>query len=105
MKEIKGIRVPSPDIDTIRNYAYFPIFVEEEYGINRDELYKKFTSDNIYPRKYFYPLTADQACFKNQYRKANLRVARRLSSQVMVLPLYEEIKQEQVEKIIAIIGN
>ena len=46
------------------NYAYFPIVVDEKkYGISRDELYTKLKNHNIYSRKYFYPITADQACF------------------------------------------
>lgn len=105
LKDVKGIRIPTPDITTNRNYAYFPIFVEEGYGIGRDELHKKLASNNIYSRKYFYPLTADQACFKNRYKNADLKIARKLASQVMVLPLYEEIKLEQVDEIIAIIRN
>ena len=105
LKGVKGIRIPNPDIEASSNYAYFPIFVEDEYGISRDELHEKLASNNIFARKYFYPLTADQVCFKNRYMKADLRIARRLSNRVMVLPLYEEIKKEQVDEIIAIVGK
>ena len=103
LKGTKGIRIPTPDIVASRNYAYFPIFVEDEYGINRDELHKKLANNNIYARKYFYPLTADQACFKNRYKDADLMIARRLANQVMVLPIFEEIKQDQVDEIVEII--
>ena len=103
LRDVKGIRVPTPDIAASRNYAYFPIFVEDGYRLTRDELHSEFVKHNIYTRKYFYPLTADQACFKNRYKNANLAIARKLSSQVMVLPIFEEIKSEQVDEIISII--
>lgn len=99
-KEVNGIRMPKPEKDATKNYAYFPIFVEDGFCINRDELCKKLASENIYARKYFYPLTADQACFKNRYKNARLEVARRLSSKVMVLPIYEELTESQEERII-----
>ena len=101
LKAVKGIRIPEPDVPASRNYAYFPIFIEDEYELSRDELHKKLADKNIYARKYFYPLTADQACFKNRYKNADLGIARKLSSQVMVLPLYEEISEEQIEEIVA----
>ena len=103
LEGVKGIRLPEPDVIASRNYAYFPIFVEDGYRISRDELHKKLANNNIYARKYFYPLTADQACFKNRYKDADLAMARKLSSQVMVLPIFEEIKQDQVDEIVEII--
>lgn len=100
LDNVRGIRLPIPEIAASRNYAYFPIFVEEEYGITRDELHQKLAANNIFARKYFYPLTADQACFKNRYKNADLKVARRLSSQVMVLPIFEGIQSEQIDEIV-----
>lgn len=99
LKDVKGIRIPEPDVDASRNYAYFPIFVEDEYGISRDELHKSLANNNIFARKYFYPLTADQACFKNRYRKANLPIARALSQRVLVLPIYEGLAEINIDKI------
>jgi len=103
--EIPGIRIPKPDIIATRNYAYFPIFVDEKYGKDRDTLHKLLAENNIFCRKYFYPLTADQACFKNRYKNAKLDVARKLSSQVMVLPIFEGIEEEQVREIVGMINE
>lgn len=103
LKNIKGIRFISPDIEASRNYAYFPILVENDYKLTRDELHRKLANNNVFARKYFFPLTADQACFKNRYKNADLTVARSLSKQVMVLPIFEGIKKEQLDEIIALI--
>lgn len=103
LRGIHGIRIPEPEIQIDRNYAYFPIFVEEGFPLSRDELFVRLSEQNVYARKYFYPLTSDQACFKNRYIDAHLEVARKLSKQVMVLPLFEGITEEQVLRIISII--
>lgn len=77
--------------------------VGDAYGITRNELYDRFREKDIYARKYFYPLTSDQACFKNKYKKVALDNARILSEQVLALPFYEKLELEQLEKIAAII--
>ncbi len=105
LSDVPGIRIPKPDVIATRNYAYFPIFVEKKYGKNRDELHRLLAEHNIYSRKYFYPLTADQACFKNRYKNANLKMARQLSNQVIVLPLFEDLQVKQIDSIAKIIKD
>ena len=85
------------------NYAYLPILIEDAYGSSRDELYLRLREHGVYARKYFYPLTSDQVCFKNKYRGAALNQSRSISRQVMVLPLYEDLELESIKKIIHII--
>ena len=76
------------NVDIVRNYSYFPIIVKKTGQRERDELYDYFRRENIYCRKYFYPLTSDQACFKNKYKNVNLSIARYLAEHILVLPLY-----------------
>ncbi|MGO5315371.1 DegT/DnrJ/EryC1/StrS family aminotransferase [Bilifractor sp. LCP21S3_A7] len=59
--------------------------------------------NNIFGRKYFYPLTADQACFKNKYKFMHLEVARRIAGEVLVLPFSAEMSVEQAENIASVI--
>lgn len=101
--EIKGIRFFEKNKAITLNYAYFPILIEEEYGRTRDELYDLLKQYNIYSRKYFYPITSDQACFRNKYKNVELYQARKLAKQVLVLPFYEMIQIEQMDNIINII--
>lgn len=95
---VAGISFFEEQSDVTRNYAYFPVIIGDELG-GRDALYDKLKKEGIYSRKYFYPLTSDQACFKNKYRNAALDVARSLSDQVLVLPMYEELSKEDIERI------
>ena len=96
---LKGIRCFDKQSEVERNYAYFPIVVEDEYRISRDELYLRLREKNIYSRKYFYPLTSDQICFENAYKNASLSVARDLADRVLVLPFYEEITEEEMKRV------
>jgi dTDP-4-amino-4,6-dideoxygalactose transaminase len=52
-------------------------------------VYEFLRENNIYARKYFFPLTADQACFKNKYKTIDLKVSRKLSKEVLLLPIYD----------------
>lgn len=85
------------------NYAYFPVlFADMEM---RDKVYSKLIENEVYSRKYFYPITADQVCFKNRYRKDKLDYARYCSERVLVLPLYSELQAEQVARIVEIVAS
>lgn len=102
---VNGIRFFNKNIETTNNYAYFPIIIEDEYGLNRDELYEKLKDNNIYSRKYFYPLTSDQACFKNKYKNEELDCARKLAKKILVIPFYEKINKEEMDEILRIVGE
>lgn len=103
LREVPGIRLFETKPETERNYGYFPILVEEEYPLSRDELYERLKEKGIHTRKYFYPLTSDQACFKNQYRDVELDSARKLAEQVLVLPMYEGMEREDLSNVVELI--
>lgn len=83
-----------------RNYAYYPIVVEDSYLLSRDELYNHMIENGVHPRKYFYPITADQACFKNKYKNIELPVARDLAERVLSLPIYDTMEKEDMERVL-----
>ncbi|WP_022759227.1 DegT/DnrJ/EryC1/StrS family aminotransferase [Butyrivibrio fibrisolvens] len=103
VENIDGLSLYTPKENATRNFCYFPIKVESDYSLTRDELYLKLLADNIHARKYFYPLTADQACFKNKYKDNPLVTARELTIKSMVLPLYEGLEEEYQRKIIQLL--
>lgn len=101
---VHGIHFFEDNQDLDKNYAYFPIVVSDEYFLSRDELYEKLKDNNIFSRKYFYPLTSDQACFRNKYKKSELDNARWLSKHILVLPFYEKLEFENIDRIVEIVG-
>ena len=59
LKDVPGIRCLQSAGEEVANYSYFPILVEEDYPLSRDALYQKLKDNNIYARRYFYPLISD----------------------------------------------
>lgn len=103
LKGIEGIRLLDKNTNTKENYAYFPIVIEEELGVNRNELYECLQKKGIYSRKYFYPITADQKCYGDRYKKLDLKCARELAEKILVLPLYENMEKKKICEITEII--
>ena len=94
--------------DTQHNYAYFPILVNErEYGMSRDALYETMKQENIYGRRYFYPLISEFPTYRGlpSAQPENLPVATIVASQVICLPMHHELTEEQVNEIINLIAR
>jgi dTDP-4-amino-4,6-dideoxygalactose transaminase len=103
LKDVHGIRFLN-DIEGVRhNYSYFPIFItEKEYGMSRDALYAKLKENNILGRRYFYPLISNFPVYRGleSSRPENLPVATKLAEQVLCLPMYADLSDDDVERII-----
>ena len=101
LEKVPGVHLPPllpTDVDY--NYAYFPIEISgQEYGIGRNQLYEKLKQYNVFPRRYFYPLICDFACYKNVPLTDPLIVARSVSEQILTLPIYFDLELDDVEKI------
>ncbi len=106
LKEIPGISFME-DIPGVRhNYSYFPIFVDEnEYGMSRDSLYEKMKENNIYGRRYFYPLISQFATYRglDSANEKNLSVSHEIADSVICLPMHHELTDSEVGLIINII--
>lgn len=85
------------------NYAYFPIFVDaEKYGMTRDELYEKMKKQNVFGRRYFYPLISNLSIYNHleSADPANLPIANQKADTVICLPMYVGLTEQQIEKIV-----
>lgn len=99
LKHVKGIRCLQNAGETIANYAYFPILVDTDYPISRDDLYQKLKDQNIFARRYFYPLISDFPMYRGlpSASRDNLPTATAAALKVMCLPIYPEL--QHVEQI------
>lgn len=107
LAEVKGI-YPLPVAGTkVANHAYFPILVQPDYPLSRDALYQKLCDNGIYARRYFYPLISDFPMYRGMpsAAHANLPVARKVAEQVICLPIYPALSNEQVDSIVELITN
>lgn len=102
--DVAGIRISCEQPDVKPNYAYYPVIFEPEvFGKNRDEIYELLKVNEIYARKYFYPLTNTFACYKGMFDLGDTPEAFDLSKKVLTLPLYADLRIEQVDRICDII--
>lgn len=87
------------------NYAYFPILINNQYPISRDELYKKLKENNIHPRRYFYPLISDFPMYRgySSAKRENLPNATAAAERVLCLPIYPDLDKFVIDKIVDII--
>lgn len=108
LSDIKGIQCMDDLPDVRHNYAYFPIFVEKsQYGISCDELYEILKKNNIFARRYFYPLISQFKMYKDleSALPEKLPKAEKIAKQVICLPIYSELYEYQIEYIIKIIKH
>jgi len=107
LKDVHGIKFPPPfPGNVLYNYAYEPVeIIEEEFGMSRDALYNKLKEYNVHCRRYFYPLVCDYACYQNIAVNDPLIVGRRVSQQILTLPIYDNLAIDEVENICEIINN
>jgi dTDP-4-amino-4,6-dideoxygalactose transaminase len=108
LKNILGIHFLS-DIENItQGYSYFPIFVDEDlYGISRDALYEKLKDNNIFARRYFYPLISDFEPYRDlvSAKTENLPVATKAAKQVLCLPIFVELNEDSIIQICSIVKS
>ena len=106
LKDVSGIRFLN-DIEGVRhNYSYFPIFItEKEFGMGRDDLYKKLKENNILGRRYFYPLISNFPVYRGleSARRENLPVANTLAEQVLCLPMYADLTDDDLARVIEVV--
>ena len=103
LKDVEGITY-FDDIPGVKhNYSYFPIFVNaEKYGMTRDELYFKMKEQNIFGRRYFYPLISTFSTYRGleSARPENLPNAHRMADEVICLPMHHALSDEDVKRIL-----
>ena len=105
LKDICGIKICNIPTNIKSNYAYFPIVIEDEYELTRNELFNLLGKNDICARKYFYPLVNDYDCYKNDYSSDDTPIAKDIASRVMTLPLYADLSLEDVDRICNIIKS
>ncbi|HKB44640.1 MAG TPA: DegT/DnrJ/EryC1/StrS family aminotransferase [Chitinophagaceae bacterium] len=105
LMDIPGIRVFNIPEDIRNSYQYFMIRIGSEFGQSRDDVHTELKKYNVITRKYFYPLCSEYSCYRHlpSANPANLPVAHRVVKEVLCMPLYGNLKLEDVEKICEII--
>lgn len=87
------------------NHAYFPLLVDADFALSRDQLYDYLRDQEIMARRYFYPLISDFPMYRGlpSAEPANLPVARSIANKVICLPIYPDLEDEDIEWICSVI--
>ncbi len=81
--------------DCVENNSYFPIVFESEKHL--EEALKCFHQNQIFPRRYFHPSLETLPYIAKNF---DMPVSRNISERILCLPLYADLKDEEVKKII-----
>jgi dTDP-4-amino-4,6-dideoxygalactose transaminase len=68
-------------------------------------LYEKLKQNNIYGRRYFYPLISEFSMYKglDSAKPENLPVAEKMAKEVICLPIYPDLDMENINFVVQII--
>ncbi len=101
---IEGITLPKPRDGVSRNYSFYPVLFDG-FRKSRDEVMEILLQEQIFPRKYFWPLVTELECYADRYSDTVSRtpVAKRAAESVLALPLYADMSVEDAERICNII--
>jgi dTDP-4-amino-4,6-dideoxygalactose transaminase len=105
LQGVKGLRCLRGSGETRENYGYFPILIEDDFPISRDELNEVLKSHHIIGRRYFYPLIAEFPMYRGlpSARRENLAVVSASAARVFCLPIFPDLEIETVDEICRLI--
>jgi dTDP-4-amino-4,6-dideoxygalactose transaminase len=97
--ELKGLGLTQPVYSTglERNYAYYPVLFKSETDLLK--VRSVLNTENIYPRRYFYPSLSSL----NYVSPQATPICDDIASRVLCLPLWPELDPMQVTRITALI--
>jgi dTDP-4-amino-4,6-dideoxygalactose transaminase len=101
LAEVPGLTLLARGAAESHNYAYYPVRIDERYGLSRDDVHEALAACNIMARRYFYPLVSRCPSYAGlpTAQPERLPVAERFAEQVLCLPLYGSLPLGVVESI------
>ncbi|MBN1639340.1 MAG: DegT/DnrJ/EryC1/StrS family aminotransferase [Ignavibacteriales bacterium] len=108
LKNVDGITIQAEVNDIDLNYSYYPVLIDKDkYSLSRDELYDLLKENNIFSRRYFYPLISNFSTYHSlpSARIENLPTANKIAEKVLCLPIYPELEDKDIGRVIEIIRS
>lgn len=108
LSPVGGIRCIGDRVTEITpNHSYFPILIDSDYPLTRDQLYEKLKTRNILSRRYFYPLISDFPMYRGHPSASptNLPVATAAALKILCLPMYSGLSDAEVEAIASLVAD
>lgn len=105
LKCVPGVKLCRPAAGIESNYAYLPVVFDEGFPVSRDSVFGSLALEGIHARKYSYPLISDFACYRGRFKSMDTPVAKRISEQVLTLPIYADLPLAEVDRICAVVAS
>ena len=106
LENVEGIKISKIQKNVKPNFAYYPVvFDKEKFGKSRDEVAEELAKENIFARKYFYPITSAFDCYKGQFDVNETPNAKKISENVLTIPMYAGLSEEDANRICDVILN
>lgn len=106
LSDVAGIKMVPERRGVRGNYTYMPMTMDPEaFGLSRKELLQKLKDENVFAGTFFEPLIVDFDYYKTRYREADIPVARKVAESIIVLPMFADMEEEDVDKVCRIIKD
>ncbi len=99
LSDLPGLLLPDFSEIEQPNFSYFPIRLIDSAPVTREELLSFLKRYNIYPRRYFYPLIPEFRLYSAFSGPDRLPIARMLASQVLCLPIYPDLSNNELHRV------
>jgi dTDP-4-amino-4,6-dideoxygalactose transaminase len=105
LAQCEGLKLHELPVDTKYNFSYFPILIENEFPVTRDELFNRLREQGVMARRYFYPLISDMPMYResSDIEKRDLSVAKKVADEIICLPLYPGLSEADQARIVEIV--
>lgn len=105
-RDVEGLETVDVPENVKNSQQYMVVRIDaDKFGVARDEVYSYLREFNVYSRKYFYPLISNYPCYKQlpSAGEEALPVAAMVSQEVLCLPFYGDLKDDEVHRICELI--
>lgn len=85
--------------NTLWNYSYYPVIFKDEATLLRVQ--KALNEEQIFPRRYFYPSLNTIPYVAS----VSMPISESIASRILCLPLYVELQQNDIQKIVSILNS
>ncbi len=81
--------------------------MEDGFPVNRDALYERLRAQDIYARRYFYPLISafPMYCGLPSAAPSHLPVASAVARSILCLPIYPALDDGDVNRVMDVMRN
>ena len=98
----RGLRTQNRQDDVVQSEMYYLLRVDEKaFGASRDDLYDALKAQDIFARKYFWPICTDYDCYRGMpiISRNHAPVADQVKTTLLCLPFHSGVTPHHIDVI------